>query len=528
MRANEYFNRRFSITAFINNREVAFAMSLCPPATSIPRAACVAVVVFGCIGNRLVAAESTAPPSGGPNHGPNIVLIFCDDVGYADVGCFGATGHPTPNLDRMAAEGVRFTRFYVAQPICSSSRAALMTGCYSNRVGISGVAFGPDAKVGISDKETTIAELAKQRGYATAIFGKWHLGHRTQFLPTRHGFDEYFGLPYSNDMWPQRFEPGQPEADPKRLNTYPNLPMIEDEGTKIARVTAADQDQLTTWYTEHAVSFIERHKDRPFFLYLPHSMAHVPLHVSDKFKGKAPDGLYGDVMQEIDWSVGQILAALAKNGLDDKTLVVFTSDNGPWLTYGNHGGSAGPLREGKATCWEGGVREPFIARWPGKIRSGSVCQEPAMTIDLLPTFARLMGAPLPGRPIDGLDIWPMLSGDPTAKCPHEAYYFYYQKNELHAVTSGPWKLYFPHTYPSLSGVEPGRDGKPARYKLVKLQQPELYNLVDDVGEKNNVAAQNPDVVARLEGFAERARADLGDALTGRSATGARPVGRVDD
>src|SRR2546422_8412543 len=323
------------------------------------------------------------PPSGATGRLPNIVIILTDDQGYADVGAYGARGIKTPNLDRLAREGMRFTDFYVAQAVCSASRAALLTGCYPNRVGISG-ALGPNARHGLNPNEMTIAELVKQRGYATCIFGKWHLGHHPEFLPTRHGFDEYFGLPYSNDMWPRH-----PEAKP---GTYPDLPLIE--GDKIVQ-TNPDQTQLTTWYTEHAVRFIERNKDRPFFLYVAHNMPHVPLHVSDKFKGKSKRGLYGDAIMEIDWSVGQILAALNKNDLDEKTLVVFTSDNGPWLLYGNHAGSALPLREGKTTIFDGGVREPCIMRWPGQIPPGTACRELAATMDLLPTFARLAGAERP-------------------------------------------------------------------------------------------------------------------------------------
>ena len=364
---------------------------------------------------------------------PNIVCIFTDDQGYGDVGCYGRKGFLTPNLDRMAAEGVRFTDFYVAQAVCSASRTALLTGCYPNRLGILG-ALGPKSKNGISDQEMTIAQVLKQRGYATAIFGKWHLGFQPQFLPTRHGFDEYFGLPYSNDMIPRPAN-----------RDYPPLPLIEGDKT-IA--TAPDINELSTWYTEHAVSFIEKNKARPFFLYVPHTMPHVPLGVSSKFRGKSAKGLYGDVMMELDWSVGEILAAIKKQGLDDNTLVFFSCDNGPWLSYGNHGGSAQGLREGKGTSFEGGVREPFIARWPGKIPAGRVCREPAMTIDILPTVAKIAGAPLPPLPIDGLDIGSLLWGPPTARSPHEAYYFYWNR-ELQAVRSGIG-THFLHTFNGLT------------------------------------------------------------------------------
>jgi arylsulfatase A-like enzyme len=272
----------------------------------------------------------------------------------------------------MAREGVRFADFYVAQPVCSASRAALLTGCYPNRIGILG-ALGPAAKHGISDQEKTLAEVLKPQGYATAIYGKWHLGHHPRFLPTRHGFDDYFGLPYSNDMGPKH-----PTAK------FPDLPLIE--GEKVVSLNP-DQTKLTTWYTELAIQFVEKNKDRPFFLYLAHNMPHVPLHVSDKFKDKSKQGLYGDVIMEIDWSVGEALSALKRHNLDERTLVIFTSDNGPWLSYGDHAGSAGPLREGKMTTWEGGVRMPCLMRWPGHIPAGSVCREPAMTIDVLPSNA---------------------------------------------------------------------------------------------------------------------------------------------
>ncbi|MEO6808435.1 MAG: sulfatase, partial [Isosphaeraceae bacterium] len=428
---------------------------------------------------------------------PNIVLVFADDLGYADVGCFGAKGYTTPNIDRLAAEGIRFTNFYVAQAVCSASRAALLTGCYSNRVGILG-ALGPASKIGIADGETTMAEMLKMRGYATAIFGKWHLGRDPRFLPTRHGFDEYLGLPYSNDMWPKH----------PTNKSFPALPLIN--GEKVVALNP-DQTTLTTSYADGAVRFIEKNKDRPFFLYLAHSMPHVPLFVSDKFAGKTSRGLFGDVIEEIDWSVGQVLAALKDQGIDSNTLVIFTSDNGPWLSYGDHAGSASPFREGKGTSFEGGVREPFAARWPGKIPAGSVCDEPAMTIDLLPTFAHLAGAKLPNDPIiDGLDVTPLLTGQPGAKSAREAFYFYYGP-ELQAVRSGHWKLHFPHPYRTLAGA-PGKGGKPGPYRNVKIGL-SLYDLKSDPGEQHDVSSNHPDVVARLSRLADSARDDLGDSLT---------------
>lgn len=444
---------------------------------------------------------------------PNFVIVYADDLGYADIGGFnssgGVQGYQTPNLDRMAAEGLRLTNFYVAQAVCSASRAALLTGCYPNRVGIQG-ALNHTANYGIHRDEMTIGEMLKQRGYATAAFGKWHLGHHPQFLPTHNGFDEYLGLPYSNDMWPQH---------PTQKNFYPDLPLIE--GDKVAKLDP-DQTQLTTWYTERAVQFIEKSKDKPFFLYLAHSMPHVPLHVSDKFKGKTQRGLYGDVIAEIDWSVGQVLDTIKRLKLDNDTLVIFTSDNGPWMSYGNHAGSPGPFRESKGTSFEGGVRVPFVARWPGRIPKNAVSTLPAMTIDLLPTLAKLAEAPLPSRTIDGLDIWPLLTNKRGAKSPHDAYYFYWGK-ELHAIRSGKWKLHLPHPYQSLA--EAANDGKAGKYVRKELAL-SLFDLEKDQGETTNVAAENPAVVKRLLEIAKRARLDLGDALTQREGKNVRAAGKL--
>ncbi len=463
---------------------------------------------------RLIACLLLSTPilaaSAAEDRPPNVVIIFTDDQGYADVGVLGAEGFETPHLDRMAAEGRTFTSFYAAQAVCSASRAALLTGCYPNRIGIIG-ALGPGSKTGLNPNEVTIAEMLKPLGYATAIFGKWHLGDDPQFLPTRHGFDEYFGLPYSNDMWPNH---------PTAGDRYPPLPLIE--GEEVIELNP-DQRNLTTWYTERAVSFIERNKDQPFFLYVPHSMPHVPLFVSDKFDGKSERGLYGDVIMEIDWSVGQILDTLRRLDLSENTLVVFTSDNGPWLSYGDHGGSAGPLREGKGTTFDGGQREPTLAWWPGHIPAGTSTDEPAMTIDLLPTIAALTGASVPDHPIDGLDISPLLLGDPDARSPHDALYFYWAR-ELQAVRSGPWKLHLPHDYRSLNG-DGGSGGQPAPYisRTIGLA---LFNLDNDIGESTDVKDDHPEVVDRLQALVERARAELGDTSTDQQGSGVRPPGRL--
>ena len=333
---------------------------------------------------------------------PNIVLIFMDDMGYADIGSFGATAYDTPNLDRLAKQGKRFTDFVTSSAVCSASRAALLTGCYHRRVGISGALF-PKSKIGLNSDETTLAEVCKSKGYATACFGKWHLGHYQPFLPLQHGFDEYYGLPYSNDMWPHLPDYLPASAKNKRSN-FPPLPLFEGNKVVDADVDGADQAELTVKYTEKAVTFIEANKERPFFLYLPHTMVHVPLYVSQRFKGKSKSGLFGDVMMEVDWSVGQMVDAVDRNGLSDNTLIIFTSDNGPWLTYGDHAGSAAPLREGKQTMFEGGYRVPTVMRWTGKIQPDSVCEKLASTIDILPTVANLIEAALPVNKIDGVDI----------------------------------------------------------------------------------------------------------------------------
>lgn len=455
----------------------------------------------------LAAESTTLCQSTSP---PNVVIIFADDLGYQDLGAYGARLAQTPNLDRMAKEGVRFTDFYAAQPVCSASRAALLTGCYPNRIGILG-ALNPDSKHGIHANELTLAELLKARGYATAIYGKWHLGHHPQFLPTRHGFDEYFGLPYSNDMWPHH-------PDPKY--NFPDLPLIE--GVKTIG-SNPDQSKLTSWYTEHAVRFIETNKARPFFLYVPHNMPHVPLFVSGKHRGKSGRGLYSDVIRELDWSVGEILKTLTREGLDEKTLVIFTSDNGPWLLYGDHAGLALPLREGKATTFEGGMRVPCLMRWPGRIPAGTVNREMALTMDLLPTLAKLCGADVPkDRVIDGKDIWALMSNQPGAKTPHEAF-FYYWAQHLQAVRSGPWKLHFPHSYTKPD--PPGGGGKPGKYATKDIGL-ELFDLDKDVGESRNIAAENPQVVKCLQALAERAREDLGDSETHRQGKNVRLAGQV--
>jgi arylsulfatase len=453
---------------------------------------------------------------------PNLVIIFTDDQGYGDLGSFGATGYSTPNLDRLASEGTRFTNFHVAQPVCSASRTALLTGCYPNRLGMHG-ALGPNANHGLAKTEVTLAEMLKTKDYATGMAGKWHLGHRKPFLPIHHGFDEYLGLPYSNDMWPSH-----PEQKPNGSAGYPALPLIEGDQVIDAEVTAVDQTQLTPKYTERAVSFIHKNKDKPFFFYLAHSMPHVPLHVSDKFKGKSKAGLYGDVIQEIDWSVGEVLKAIKQTGNENHTIVLFTTDNGPWLPYGDHAGSAGPLREGKGSVWEGGVRVPFLAKWPGHIPVGKTSNAMLMTIDIFPTIAKIVGADLPQHPIDGRDVWPLISSQPGAKNPHDVYYFYYGTNELQAITSGDgrWKLQMPHKYGSVQGIARGTSGKPVKTIPKAILQPELYDLENDLGETKDVSQDHPQIMKELMDAVERGRVEYGDALQGRKGRGYRPPDQV--
>ena len=433
---------------------------------------------------------------------PNIVIMFMDDMGYADIGAFGAKAYPTPHLDRMAKEGRKFTDFYVTQAVCSASRAGLLTGCYNVRIGING-ALGPRSNYGLNPDETTIAEICKQQGFATACFGKWHLGHHKKFLPKQHGFDEYFGLPYSNDMWP--YHPGVLHLPmEERLKKWPHLPLIDGNEVINPKVSGKDQEMLTTQYTERAVSFIENNKDNPFFVYLPHGMVHVPLYVSDKFKGKSGAGLFGDVMMEVDWSVGEIMKVLRKNELHENTLFIFTSDNGPWLNYGDHAGSASPLREGKGTMFDGGCREPTLAWWPGTIPANSECTEPAMTIDLLPTIAKLIDADLPKHRIDGKDISALLTGD--AKSPHEAYYFYYG-NQLQAVRQGKWKLHFPHGYRTMAGKPGGTGGIPTNYSQAKIGL-SLFDLHSDISESKNVKDKFPKITNRLKSLGEKFNKEL--------------------
>ncbi len=432
-----------------------------------------------------VIIAGSAPVRAAPDKtSPNFVVIFCDDLGYGDLGCYGHPTIRTPQLDRMAREGMKLTQFYSAACVCTPSRAALLTGRLPIRNGMSSdrrrVLF-PDSKGGIQADEVTIAEALKAKGYRTACVGKWHLGHLPEFLPTRHGFDEYFGIPYSNDMDRVSSAPRGREAFHKPKVEYWNVPLMR--GEKVVE-RPADQPLLTRRYTEEAVEFIKKNKDEPFFLYLAHSMPHVPLFRSTEFRGQSLRGLYGDVIEEIDWSVGQVLETLRREGLDRRTLVVFTSDNGPWLTFGRQGGSAGLLRDGKGSTWEGGMREPTIAWWPGRVPAASVQPGMASTLDLLPTFLALAGAPPPAdRVLDGFDLSKLLEGSSESPRDHM---FFYRGRQIFAVRKGPFKAHF--ITKSSYGGEPAKTQDP----------PLLYNLETDPSETDDVAAHHPDIVAAIE------------------------------
>lgn len=441
---------------------------------------------------------------------PNIVVVFTDDQGYGDLGCYGSPNIRTPHIDQLAAEGMRFTCFYAAA-FCGASRAALMTGCYPPRVSVTFNHF-PNATTGIHPDETTIAEVLKSAGYATLHLGKWHLGDAPEFLPTRHGFDEYFGLPYSNDMYPHhemlQIRENEPAAQRaiRRRSRYTGSPWTQGplkdlklhlqerlekplpliDGETVVE-TMPDQSTLTTRYTERAIRFIKQHRDQPFFVYLAHAMPHVYLHVSEKFRGKSERGLYGDVIMEIDWSVGQIRSTLEQLGIDDNTLIVFTSDNGPWLGYGIDGGSAGPLRDGKGSEYEGGMRVPAIFWWPGKIPATHTTSEIAANMDLLPTFAELAGVSLASdRKIDGRSLWPLLSGA-TDRGPHDKFYYFLGRRlgriPIAAVRDRRWKLLLRRSEDGTFQVGP------------------LYDLAWDVSERTNRINDHPEEARRLEASA---------------------------
>lgn len=448
-----------------------------------------------------------AGPQGERGERPNFILLLADNLGYGDIGCFGSTLHRTPHLDRMAREGVRLTSFYASSGVCTPSRASLMTGCYPRRVNLhvdsrGGAVLRPVEPKGLHPDEVTIAEVLKGQGYATALIGKWHLGDQPEFLPTRQGFDSYFGIPYSDDM----------TADKRPDGSWPPLPLLRDETVIEAPV---DRNQLTQRYTEEAIRFLTENRDRPFFLYLAHAMPGSTPHpfASAKFRGRSANGAWGDSVEELDWSTGEILAALKRLGLEERTLVIFTSDNGAPRRDPPQGSNR-PLGGWGYTTAEGGIRVPAIVRWPGKIPAGLTRDELTTTMDLFPTFARLAGASLPqDRILDGRDIWPILSGQPGARSPHAAFY-YYHGEQLQAVRAGPWKLYLPLEHQLVGFQGQGRK-TPAR----------LYDVSVDPGETTDRAREHPEVVQQILQLAGKAREDLGD--LGRPGKNQRPAGWVD-
>lgn len=473
----------------------------------------------------LLSWQTKAPSktTGDPAH-PNVIIIFMDDMGYGDPVCFGGGPYQTPNIDALAAGGIRLTNFYAAQAVCTASRSALLTGCYPTRIGMHG-AIDQNTRIALNPNEQTIANLLKDDGYRTAIVGKWHLGHKVPFLPLQHGFDEFYGLPYSNDMWPYDYN-GQPWKDTSFWRAkYAPLPLIE--GNKTIKIIKSfdDQDQLTTLYTERAVEFIKRNKNNPFFLYIAHSMTHVPLGVSSKFKGKSGAGLFGDVMEEVDWSVGEVMKALKQNYLLKNTLVIFTSDNGPWLTFGNNAGNTGGLREGKGTAWDGGLKVPCIISWPGITKPGTVCNRLLTTMDILPTLVNICHAKMPVKKIDGVDFIKVLHGEVTAT-PRDVFVYYYDKDNLKAIRNGRWKLVFPstsQTYGSPATI--GADKYPGIYATVKVPMG-LYDLASDPGEDRDVKDQYPEVIKQLNSIADKYRQELGDGLTNTIGTAVRPAAVV--
>ena len=441
------------------------------------------------------------------NNSPNIVFILADDLGYGDLSSYGSETIETINIDKLAENGVKLTSYYAAQPVCSASRAAILTGVYPNRIGIYN-AFGPTSDSGISHNEYTLAEMLKDNGYKTGIFGKWHLGSKKEFFPTNHGFDEFYGILYSNDMW--RWHPEYPEGYPQDLLLYRNENALKE---------IIDQSNLTKDITTESINFIEKNKDNPFFLYIAHPQPHVPLFVSEDFEDLTGNGLYADVITEIDYSVGRVLEKIEEIGLTENTIVVFTSDNGPWLSYGNHSGSSGIYREGKGTTWEGGVRVPSIIKFPNGLKPNEI-DEPIMAIDWMPTFANITRSKLSQNKIDGKDIWPLLSGE-VNQSPHEKLYFYYRVNELHSIRMNDWKIQFSRTYRSLNGKKGGKDGIPVKYEMNNIDKNELYNLKDDPQERIDVYDKFPEIAKKMEELAEKARVELGDNLKGRKGKGNR-------
>ena len=463
---------------------------------------------------------------------PNVIIFLVDDLGWADISLRGAP-FKTPNIDSLFEEGVSLNRFYTT-PICSPTRAALMTGRDPLKLGVAYSVIMPWMNNGIHPEEHFMPESFKMNGYQTGMFGKWHLGLPPFFAPSKNGFQEWLGIPYSND---------NTKYHPVLADSMPPLPLYD--GDSVIE-TDPDQRLFTKRLTNRAVQFIENHKDEPFFLYVPHIMPHVPIFASDRFRGKSARGLYGDVIEEIDWSVGEIVKTIDRLSLTENTLVIFTNDNGPFLSYGTHAGQSGALRGGKLTTFEGGVRVPMVARWPGQIPAGHTCSTPIISIDFLPTFCHLAKAPLPRNTIDGINIADVLEGKTNTVEGRDGLVFY-AGSELQAVRDGQWKIHFPHKYLVVNG-ETRTDGKPAgfgrlapqsisnsgiegiasRHGYVVRELPlSLYDLGTDIGESKNIASDHPEIVKKLTDIAARYRKTLGDSLQNAKGTQNRPVGRND-
>lgn len=454
---------------------------------------------------------------------PNVIIIYFDDMGYGDTEPYGMTGIHTPNFNRLAAEGIRFTNYNTVQAVCTASRAALLTGAYTNRIGLAG-ALGPRAATALSMEEETIASLLKKNGYTTGMLGKWHLGSEAPYFPMSYGFNSFYGLPYSHDYWATDYD-GKPvtkEGDYRK--NWGSVPVIE--GAKIIKTisTLDQQAEWTTTLTEKAVSFIKQNKKDPFFLYLAHPMPHVPLAVSKKFEGKSELGVFGDVIMELDWSLGEILNTLDKEKLADNTVIMLMSDNGPWVHFGNNAGSTGGFREGKGTTFEGGTRVPCLMRWPKKIKAGNVSGELISNLDILPTVSAITNSALPEKRIDGLNLMPLLLGK-TTKGPRETLYYYYNQNSLKGVRYKHWKLVLPHKSLSYEQGTLGKDRFPGQTQNIDVPLG-LYDLAHDPGEKYDVQKLYPEIVTEMMKYVEEARQDLGDDLTGRQGANRRLPAKV--
>lgn len=454
-----------------------------------------------------------ASPTHAATKSPNVIIFYMDDMGYGDMTITGAINYRTPNLDRLAHDGVLFTQYYSPAAICSASRIGLLTGCYPVRVGLTGVLF-PNSTKGLNPEEEIIPEVLKKKSYTTCMIGKWHLGDAPQFMPPQQGFDEYYGLPYSNDMWPYG---NAKRGDKNPAITRKDPPLwLYDGNKKVQEIkTADDMDMLTTQYTERAVSFIKVNKTKPFFMYIAHAMPHIPLAVSPKFQGKSEQGEYGDVMMEIDWSVGEIVKALKETGATNNTLIIFTSDNGPWISFGDHAGSSGALREGKFTTFEGGHRVPCIMKWPDVIPEGLVCNRLASSVDILPTLADITGAKLPKNKIDGISLLPLLEGDIKAE-PRKIFLY----NEFKAIRNSRFKLVMPQKYKSSVGALPGDGGKGSKGVDAETDYA-LYDLRRDPGERYNVIEKYPEVAESLKKAMKEYQSELG-----KNGPGVRPAGSL--